>query len=124
MVQAKKITPSTKELPSQQTSEISNQANEGSIQHQDEEKKGLLETDSSPTGKSTTWSEGNYQSNSSANMNAKQCRIVLNTQKYTLASCYLKTKNKRFKEFILSLEDQMINFSRHYKDTGELQVRH
>ena len=64
------------------------------------------------------------QFQSTASIDNKQCRIDLKTQKDALATCYLKTKNQRFKEFILSLEGSTINFSRHFNQTGELSARH
>ena len=39
-------------------------------------------------------------------------------------SCFLKTKNLRYKEFIISLDGTTINFSRQARDQGEVKVRH
>ena len=66
----------------------------------------------------------NFAQNLQKIADTKQCRIDLKTQRHTLASCFLKTKNQRFKEFVISYEGSTVNFSRHNTQTSELETRH
>ena len=48
----------------------------------------------------------------------------MKAKEQTKTSCFLKTKNLRFKEFIITLEGSVINFSRHTGELDEVKVRH